>query len=265
MNKKLDFILTGFQKCSTSSFMYTLNESYYDTVNCMEHKVPEGFTSQHLHCRFEVDYFRDILYNKGYCNQEWYNSLLSSDKINVDRSHNILWSSSFSIPKIYESYPNVKLIFIIRNPIDRAWSAWNHIYNLKKSEVDHFTDAKPFLQNRTSFIDAFFSNPIILDMQGQYAKHIKKCLEYFSKEQIFVAIQENFLYRNTSQQEWDRVIEYMGLEQKKIPHKMWNVIPYKVGSMNIEDRQQLKEYYEPSVKELEDLLDHKIDQWKDFR
>ncbi|MHA1337414.1 MAG: sulfotransferase domain-containing protein [Promethearchaeota archaeon] len=97
------------------------------------------------------------------------------------------------VPKrIYESLgKEVKLIFILRNPIDRAYSHYWMSFS-RGYEKETFENAielekerlkrGPFEKSHFSYID-----------RGFYSKQIKRYLKYFSKENMLFIIFEQFI------------------------------------------------------------------------
>lgn len=81
-----------------------------------------------------------------------------------------------TIEKIYASNPNMKLIYLIRNPIDRAWSA--ALMALKRAEltIDEASDQW--------FIDHFYSKGSLA--RGDYKKCILSWLAVFPSDQLLI-------------------------------------------------------------------------------
>jgi len=114
---KVDIIIGGFQKCGTTALHSFLS------------KHPKVIGSNPK----EVDFFNSELnFNKGI---NFYHSFFDhKPKLSKLRGYKFLDASPsyFSILKsgktperIYEYNKNIKLICLVRNPIDRAFSAWN--------------------------------------------------------------------------------------------------------------------------------------------
>ncbi len=85
--------------------------------------------------------------------------------------------------RIYKLVPHVKLIFIMRNPIDRAWSHYWHRVKMGE-ESRSFNEIIKNIENGN--LDEYIIR------YGMYATSIKRFLEYFSKEQVKFIILENF-------------------------------------------------------------------------
>jgi hypothetical protein len=88
------------------------------------------------------------------------------------------------LSSIKENCPDAKLIVIIRNPVDRAISAY---YYFKKMLREKRTIEEALLyqpQNVSAF--SKINNDFTYIEHGLYYEQIKSCLAYFSKEQLLV-------------------------------------------------------------------------------
>ena len=67
-------------------------------------------------------YFKYFFMPRNYI---WYKNLFSGskDKISGDITPDYCILDKKMIASIYEQYPNLRIIYLIRNPVDRAWSA----------------------------------------------------------------------------------------------------------------------------------------------
>jgi len=123
LNKKMkvDFIIAGFQKCGTTALHTFLT------------KHPRVIGSKPK----ELDFFNyDVNYNKG---SSYYHSKFNPKPIfSRLRGFKFLEASPsyandsdalFTAKKIKEYNKDIKIILLIRNPIDRAYSAWNMYKN----------------------------------------------------------------------------------------------------------------------------------------
>lgn len=122
-------------------------------------------------------YYFDRYYSKG---ADWYESHFRDAKQSSaigEFSHDYL-ISNVACARIKADLPNVKLITILRNPIDRAFSEYLYIrkHCLINSDV--------------SFRDAALAIPSILE-GGMYARHLCGYLKKFDKEQLFLGNYED--------------------------------------------------------------------------
>ena len=113
--QKANLFIIGAQKCGTSTL--------FD--NLVKHKNIYGGKIK------EKNYFsHEYLYQKG---PEWYHNLFPKSSIFnkvTKKSYFLDASPSYlmckeAADKIFKYNPNAKFIVMMRNPVDRAFSAWN--------------------------------------------------------------------------------------------------------------------------------------------
>jgi hypothetical protein len=116
---------------------------------------------------------------------DWYfskfNSINDEDicKGEITPSYSILKSET--IKQIHEYLPNIKIIYILRNPLERAWSA---------ARMNYFRQNKLFHDNADSFfIEDIYSSESI--MRGDYESCLKNWLRFYSMKQILILFYED--------------------------------------------------------------------------
>jgi hypothetical protein len=157
---KPNFLVVGAAKSGTTWLYYCLKEH------------PEIYVS----IPKELNFFsNDSNYYKGY---KWYTSYF--EKVSSENAIGEL-SPSYMYPpqvpkRIYEFNPDIKLIFILRNPIDRAYS--DYCMNL-----DHGVFTRDIDNEMTT------SSRIV--HQGLYFKQIQEYLKYFPREQLLITFYDD--------------------------------------------------------------------------
>ncbi len=84
-----------------------------------------------------------------------------------------------AIPRIHSFFPEIKLIVSLRNPVDRAYSA----YRLLRTGV----------YQGLKFEEAFWKRSYIKEA-GFYYRHLSKVFSLFSKEQVMIFLYEDILH-----------------------------------------------------------------------
>lgn len=114
-------------------------------------------------------YFFDKNYHRGL---GWYESFFNrcSERMIGEISHDYLFSK-LSIERIHSNYPDIKLLSILRNPIDKIWS---HYLFLIRSGI-----------TTSSFEDALTEFPELIE-KSLYSEGIKQCLDLFDINQVGV-------------------------------------------------------------------------------
>ncbi len=189
MNNKPNFICLGVHKCGTS-WLY----------NCL-YEHPE------IDIQDKIDYFyRTDRYNKG---TDWYAKFFqqAAEKISGDLSPVYFFNQTqnqveSTAQRIHRHNPNVKLIVLLRNPIDRAYS--HYLQDLKTGH----------LATHTSFSQAIEQQPKMLSW-GRYKTHIQSFLQVFRKEQILFLVFDDII--NRPNQTIQEVYGFLGVNKNFIP------------------------------------------------
>lgn len=197
-------IVIGTQKGGTTAIYNYL--SYHPGVVCPRNK--------------EIEFFGcDRRYKKGiefYLSHFPRSSPGNKGKITLDFTPHYLGSSAKSAPRIHQYNPHIKLIALLRNPIDRAYSAWQMYRKYRQQNQDwffkwvgrcegkdHCAEYVPrpahFGQNfdqdvRDEMAAIASGHAIEMPMlpQGCYAERLQPYFELFSRENLFIAASEEF-------------------------------------------------------------------------
>lgn len=165
--KRTNFFLAGCQKTG-STWLYRV---------FTEH--PEIFVPN----KDAIHYF-DINYWRG---DEWYSTWFdgvdSNNKLIVDPTPSYI-RDPYAPKRIFDYNKEAKILFIVRNPIDRAFS---HYWHLKSRGSINYSFEEAIQYSEVGNYDIF--NDWI--MTGFYYSQINKFLQYFDKNQIFVALYED--------------------------------------------------------------------------
>lgn len=160
--------------------------------------------------------------------------------------------------------PQAKLIFVLRNPIDRAFS--NYKFSLQhgletRSLKEVFIDEKlqPDLKNDVSV------NPFNYLGRGAYMLFIESYLNHFRDDQLKVCLFE----RITQGDGHADLCEFLGISLLDIHRGNSDQVNAStpLSDHDTEDvRHRLKEYFSPMVNELSEYLNIDLrDYWKDFK
>jgi hypothetical protein len=127
---------------------------------------------------------------------------------------------------IYRCNPDAKLIVMIRNPIERAFSHWKHAYYYKQDGLDfdkalradldrirkglHISSADEIRSNcdkiNTNWLGIYRT---YID-SGYYFLQIKRYLEYFDKQQLKVILLEEL--HEYPRETFNSILEFLGLK-----------------------------------------------------
>ncbi len=127
--------------------------------------------------------FRNALwwgkYTFGYYNEEWYSKLFSqavSYKVCGDITPAYSMLEKDDVARVKAVNPDIKIIFMIRNPIERAWSAIRSMVYRGVLDIS--------LDSDHEVIMALKDRGLIL--RGDYERTLDSYLSYFNSQQILV-------------------------------------------------------------------------------
>ncbi|MHB8174427.1 MAG: sulfotransferase domain-containing protein [Nitrospirota bacterium] len=158
-----------------------------------------------------------------------------------------------SVPRrVFEKCSWVKLVCIIRDPVDRAYSHYWHAVRLgyEKLEFEAAIDAE---QERLAAPDRIVSLRWHSYLtRGIYVDQIKRWREYFPKERIHVMEFENFKVDTAAAV--SAAMEFLGLKPCEVQtDKIYNS-GGEYPPMKLETRERLEEFFAPYNRELSDYL-----------
>lgn len=251
------FIIIGAQRCGTTSL--------YDYLSHHPQIIPSPVK--------ELFYFDDY-YQRPI---EWYKSFFPTqkqrEKLERDLVANVITGEAspsyffhpYAAKRIKETLPQIKLILVLRDPIERAYSHYNHIKRLNREPLS-FEEAIEKEQERITpdieklAKDEFYKADQRRDYsyltRGYYAKQIKEWWKHFPKEQLLIVQSEEF-YRETPKV-YNEIVEYLGLNSYTLPtFEAKNALKY--AKMAPETKEKLKAYFAPKNEELYELLGKRFD------
>jgi hypothetical protein len=245
-NGKLpEFIISGFQKCGTTALKYNLNKHSHLSLPGVD-----GVSNN------ELNFFRVGSSNNTFSRGlDWYMSLFTGGSVmQGESSPNYSFEPEQTASKMYEIHPNVKLIFILRNPLDRALSAFNHYLQVMPRSVSwgNWNPNASFSQNLK--IKGAFGDL-------NYAHVLKTYIRLFDRSQLHIVIQEQ-LHTNP-QPEFDKIFKFLGVETQAIKNTIVHSRPHK-HQLSILDRVELSKLFVCQVNELYDFLGYTIADWTDW-
>lgn len=153
--------------------------------------------------------------------------------------------------RVAELMPQVKLIALLRDPVERAWSHWKERRTEGKEPLG-FAEALAAEAERTAgerdrlIADpTYFSEPYdwyTYRARGRYLEHLEPWLERFDRSQLLILPAET-LYRQPAAT-YARVLDFLGLPEHRLPaYDVFNDRPS--GGMDPAIRAELTAYFRP--------------------
>jgi tetratricopeptide (TPR) repeat protein len=235
-----NFIIIGSQRCGTTS-LYTYLAQHPQILTPIKKEM--DFFSWHFHRGIDwyLAHFPPIPQGENFFTFEASPSYFDYRE---------------APERLYSAFPQVKLIVLLRNPVDRAIS---HFYRLSSLNWEH----RSFDRAINDEIERLAQNPeyIIGEepgnylARGRYVEFIQNWLAFFPKEQLLVLKSEDF-YADVAET-FKQVLEFLNLPDYQLSEYQ-NANPgfYRPTSESVRD--WLSDYFKPYNQQLEEYLGRKF-------
>ncbi len=294
-NNEVDFIGIGAGKAGSTWVAKCL--SGHPEICMAPQKEIRFFNSSNYKAEDGGDYAKNNFsnYKRGV---DWYLEQfpVQNEKIKGEFSPNY-WMDAEAHSRIKRHFPNVKLIIVLRNPVEKVYS----LYNWWKESID--VEVSP------TFKESIDNDEFVLD-KGLYYKHLKKFFDVFNYNKMHVIIHDDI--KNNPKGVMRRLYRFLDVNQdvelsifnKKINSAIktkrpllgkccklslnlirkcklnsladkivWNSKIYKIYAklnltkskykkMDEESRFKLKKYFRSDIENLEKLIDRDLSMWK---
>ena len=248
-----DFIIIGTARSGTTSLFYNICEhpcvipAAYDEI---------GFFDSNYH--LGLNWYRSMFPTKKHMEKVKKNTEFA---ITGEDTPFYIWSPTVA-RRILKIIPNVKLIVLFRNPVDRAYSNYHlgvragsenlsfedaiqfELDSLKNSEIESDDDVKKYTIPR-SYI-----------AKGFYADQLKIWLKLFKSEQLFITSTEDF--ESNTENILNKIYDFLEIPQINLK----NLEKHKVASyppMKDETRKFLVDLYKTHNEELFEMISKEFD------
>ncbi len=155
--------------------------------------------------------------------------------------------------------PLIKLIILLRNPIDRAFAHWN-MQRFKGRESLDFLDALKEEPRRIAQPLTIESRRFAYVDRGFYSEQLERVFQFFPREQVRIVKFEDF--RDRKQETLNGIFEFLGVKPLRgVRDKDRNVVPYE-RVMTPEERKYLSTIFAVEIAKLEQMLSWDCSAWK---
>ncbi|WP_137119921.1 sulfotransferase domain-containing protein [Segeticoccus rhizosphaerae] len=254
-----DFIMIGGQRCGTTSLFRALME-HPQVVRPTFHKG--------------INYF-DVNYDRGF---DWYRGhfpLRASARLRTrQHGHPVVFEASgyymfhpFAMERLAREMPDVKLVAMLRDPVERAYSAWKH-ESARGFEREDFDTALALederllgeydRMRRDPTYESFTHRHHAYRRRGDYADQLERILQLFPREQLHIMYSERFFEQPG--QEFAALGAFLGLGSVS-PQRFdrYNARPA-VQDMSASARARLADHFRQANERLAELL-HETPPW----
>jgi len=243
--KRLDFIVAGAQKSGTTALHYFLAKHPNITMGDQQEI---HFFDDDATFAATVDYER---LHKHY-------PLVASSTIAGDCTPSYLYFKP-TVERIWNYNPKIKLLVLLRNPVERAFAHWN-MQRFKGREPLDFFDAVREEKTRIAGAPPTQARRFAYIERGFYARQLERFFKFFPREQVKVVKFEEF--KDKQRETLVSIFSFLGLKPvRSVPGKDRNVVPYE-RVINWEERIFLYNLFAEDIAKLEQMLDWDCSDWK---
>lgn len=242
---RLNFIIAGAQKSGTTALHYYLQK--HPQIALGDQQEIHFFDNDELFAG-PVDY--ELLHRHF--------PPVKKGTIAGDCTPSYLYHKP-AIERIWNYNPHIKLITLLRNPIERAFAHWN-MQRFKGRETLDFLDAINQEESRTQQATPLEARRVAYLDRGRYSEQLARVFKFFPREQVKLIKFEEF--RNNNRETLDAVFAFLGVKPLRIVRsKDRNVVPYE-REMTVEEQKYLYTIFADEVARIEQLLGWDCSDWK---
>ena len=160
--------------------------------------------------------------------------------------------------RIWKYNPKMKWLLALRNPVERAFSAWNmetkrgkeslSFVEAIEKETERCREVLPLQHRVYSYVD-----------RGFYAHQVRRLFNIFGKENVLISLSEEL--RNAHQKTLRRVFEFLGVDSSFVPPEASVFEQAYKDKIDNQLRSRLIDIFQPDIKELGKLLGRDLSAW----
>ena len=251
---KLDFMIAGTQKSGTSVLTYYLNQhpaiamAHKEEAHLVVQPRRHFFDNEAMFAGGKIDY--DLLHQDVRVTAQ---TLVTGTCTPVYT----YWKPAMQ--RIHDYNPSLKLIILLRNPIDRAFSHWNMQRDRKldslsflaavKEEENRAWEAYPLQLRKFSYVE-----------RGFYSEQMERVFKFFPREQVLVIKFDDL--RRDYRAVTDKIFNFLGVPPfPRLRNREENVINY-ARPISQSEREYLFSIFKDDIAKLENLLGWDCSDWK---
>lgn len=245
------FLLIGAQRCGTTSLFRALSQH----PGVLAPTFRKGVNY------FDLNYYRGAAWYRGQFPiaplARW-NRGGRGKPVAFEASGYYLYHP-FAIERLARDLPAAKLVVMLRDPVERAFSAYKH-ESARGYERESFEEALALEDSRLAGeVDRMREDPTYESLahrhhsyrhRGHYAEQLERVYSFFPREQVHVLESEDWF--DEPERESDRLLAFLGLEPFRPVFGRHNARPGE--PMAAATRRSLAEYFAPYNEKLADVL-----------
>jgi hypothetical protein len=249
--ERLDFIVAGSQKSGTTALHYFLKK--HPQIALPDRQEMHFFDDEKVFSR-PLDYELLHRHFRVRAGLALINRRLLVGEVTPSY---LYWKPAME--RIWNYNPEIKLVILLRNPIDRAFAHWN-MQRFKDREPLDFMDALKEEPRRIAQPLTIESRRFTYVDRGFYSGQLERVFKFFPREQIKIAKFEDF--RDRKQETLDGIFEFLGVKPlRDVRDKDRNIVPYE-RAMTPEERKYLSGVFSAEITKIEQVVGWNCSDWR---
>jgi hypothetical protein len=191
-------------------------------------------------------------YFLGDYSDEWYHSLFENGvgKVSGEITPAYSFLSIKDIQHIHKLYPKLKIILILRNPIDRAWSQFRFYINLNiLSQESSIEEIKKFIDSKEQ------------TLRGDYISIISNWSKVFPKEQLHICFYDEI--QQNPQLFLNKIFNFLNIKPLLLEEK---ILKQKVNISHFKDipqeiQRHLNQKYKKDIIKISEIIGSYSKKW----
>lgn len=261
----VDFLIVGCMKCGTTTLRRVL--SAHPDVHLPEHELHffgnhERYLSAWREGRLDPGPFHE-LYARHY---------ETGKRVLGGKTPNYI-VSSLTVERIERFHPEARLVVMVRDPVARAESHWNHLLRqVRSGKVPSHVVGSSFQEHvdrdlaeladaRRPDVEVRHTNVVY---RGLYAPQIRRLHHFFPADRVYVGVFDDM--RRDPAAFFGALWEFLGVDARPDTLAESRESPAEGDAERVRltaaERASLAAYYAPSVRELEALLGRDLPGWR---
>lgn len=200
---------------------------------------------------------------KEYYESLYYGGRLKEHKYIGEKSTSYI-EHKFVAERIKSYYPNARILIILRDPVERAYS--NYKFSVEHG-IENLSFSDALSAERTRLLTSKYNtsvNPYAYQRRGCYIEYIRNYVEVFGLSQVYTIIHEEFVSSNEAIME---AYSWLGVDKFYLPEDYRGKINESTStSLNTDELLKYKinlyEKFIESNEQLEEFLGREINAWR---
>ncbi len=256
-----NFIILGAAKAGTTALYHYLRQ--HPQIYMTPLKETNFFALKDRQLNFcgpgDNDYVNQMSITDWDCYKAQFDGV--RDEIAIGEASPLYLYEACAAPRIKEYVPDAKLLIFLRNPIDRAYSAFVHLVRDGRETTRDFGEALALEDER---IALGWEHIWHYKHMGLYYDQVKRYFDLFGRENVRVDLYYDFKTRPVELMQ--EIFGFLGVDETFAPDisQRYNEasVPHEQRPpLTLEVRHQLLDYFREDSLKVQDLIGRDLSRW----